>query len=61
VFSAIVFGAMALGQASAFAPDASKAAVSAGHIFQLLDRKPSINSESSDGEKPAEVTYLLRL
>lgn len=54
VFSAIVFGAMAVGQASAFAPDASKAGVSAAAIFKLLDQEPKINWESEDGQKPVK-------
>ncbi|XP_060076812.1 ATP-dependent translocase ABCB1-like [Ylistrum balloti] len=57
VFAAIVFGAMAMGNASAFAPDASKAEVAAGHIFALLDRKPSIDSESDDGVKPNNDSF----
>jgi len=59
VFSAIVFGGMALGQASSFAPDASKAKIAAGHIFALLDRVPAIDSESEDGHCP--VSYLTLL
>ncbi|XP_033762430.1 ATP-dependent translocase ABCB1-like isoform X2 [Pecten maximus] len=56
VFSAIVFGAMAVGQASAFAPDASKAGVSAAAIFKLLDQEPKINWESDVGQKPAKFS-----
>ncbi|XP_063308549.1 ATP-dependent translocase ABCB1-like [Pelobates fuscus] len=52
VFSAIVFGAMALGQTSSFAPDYAKAMVSASHIFSLLERVPLIDSYSNEGEKP---------
>ena len=52
VFSAIVFGGMALGEASSFAPDATKAGISAGHIFDLLDRVPEIDSYSDEGEQP---------
>uniref|UniRef100_A0A8C5WKG4 ATP binding cassette subfamily B member 4 n=1 Tax=Leptobrachium leishanense TaxID=445787 RepID=A0A8C5WKG4_9ANUR len=52
VFSAIVFGAMALGQTSSFAPDYAKAKLSASHIFNLLERVPLIDSYSSAGEKP---------
>ena len=57
VFSAIVFGAMALGQASAFAPDAAKAQLSASVIFNLLDQTPKIDAESEEGEKPSDVSY----
>ncbi|CAH2282375.1 multidrug resistance 1 [Pelobates cultripes] len=52
VFSAIVFGAMALGQTSSFAPDYAKAKMSASHIFSLLERDPLIDSYSSHGEAP---------
>ncbi|XP_076435094.1 ATP-dependent translocase ABCB1-like [Babylonia areolata] len=51
VFGAIVFGAMALGNASAFAPDAGKAQVSAQRIIKLLDSVPSINSQSTEGRR----------
>ena len=57
VFSAIVFGGMALGQASSFAPDASKASQAAGHIFALLDRTPAIDSESEAGEQPVSTCF----
>ncbi|KAM8966761.1 ATP-dependent translocase ABCB1 [Pelodytes ibericus] len=52
VFSAIVFGAMALGQTSSFAPDYAKAKMSASHIFSLLERVPLIDSYSNEGDKP---------
>ncbi|KAK2531311.1 multidrug resistance protein 1 [Columba livia] len=52
VFSAVVFGAMALGQSSSFAPDYAKAKMSAAHLFLLFERVPSIDSYSEDGEKP---------
>ena len=40
---------MALGNASAFAPDAGKAKVSAQRIFKLLDARPTIDSNSTEG------------
>ncbi|XP_064300752.1 ATP-dependent translocase ABCB1 isoform X2 [Phalacrocorax carbo] len=52
VFSAVVFGAMALGQSSSFAPDYTKAKISAAHLFLLFERVPSIDSYSKEGEKP---------
>uniref|UniRef100_A0A8C3PUG0 ATP binding cassette subfamily B member 1 n=1 Tax=Calidris pygmaea TaxID=425635 RepID=A0A8C3PUG0_9CHAR len=52
VFSAVVFGAMALGQSSSFAPDYAKAKISAAHLFLLFERVPSIDSYSEEGEKP---------
>ncbi|XP_023932082.1 multidrug resistance protein 1A isoform X3 [Lingula anatina] len=53
VFSAVVFGAMALGQASSFAPDYNKAKIAASKIFLLFDREPEIDSYSTEGEEPA--------
>ncbi|XP_061324374.1 ATP-dependent translocase ABCB1-like isoform X2 [Pezoporus flaviventris] len=52
VFSAVVFGAMALGQTSSFAPDYAKAKISATHLFLLFERVPLIDSYSEEGEKP---------
>ena len=51
VFSAIVFTAMSVGQATSFAPDYGKAKLAAAKIFWLLDRIPSIDSFSEDGTK----------
>ncbi|XP_072010362.1 ATP-dependent translocase ABCB1 isoform X10 [Engystomops pustulosus] len=53
VFAAIVFGAMALGQSTSFAPDYVKAKVSAAHIFSLLERTPLIDSYNTAGLKPS--------
>ncbi|XP_032926696.1 ATP-dependent translocase ABCB1 [Catharus ustulatus] len=52
VFSAVVFGAMALGQTSSFAPDYAKGKISAAHLFLLFERVPSIDSYSEEGDKP---------
>lgn len=52
VFSAIVFGAMAVGQTSSLAPDYAKAKISASHIIKLLEQKPVIDSYSDEGQKP---------
>ncbi|NXX42983.1 MDR3 protein, partial [Tricholaema leucomelas] len=52
VFSAIVFGAVALGQSTSFTPDYAKAKMSAAHLFLLLERVPAIDSYSEDGEQP---------
>uniref|UniRef100_A0A8B9EFE7 Multidrug resistance protein 1 n=1 Tax=Anser cygnoides TaxID=8845 RepID=A0A8B9EFE7_ANSCY len=52
VFSAIVFGAMALGQSTSLTPNYAKAKMSAAHLFMLFERVPSIDSYSEEGEKP---------
>ncbi|KGL80184.1 Multidrug resistance protein 1, partial [Tinamus guttatus] len=51
VFSSIIFAAMNVGQSASLAPDYGKAKISAQRIFQLLDRKPVIDSYSEEGEK----------
>uniref|UniRef100_A0A8C5LGJ7 ATP-binding cassette, sub-family B member 1A n=1 Tax=Jaculus jaculus TaxID=51337 RepID=A0A8C5LGJ7_JACJA len=52
VFSAIVFGAMAVGQVSSFAPDYAKAKISASHVIMILEKVPEIDSYSTEGLKP---------
>ena len=51
VLFALVFGALAVGQASAFAPNYTKAKLSTYRIFSLLDRKPIIDNYSTDGKE----------
>ncbi|XP_011362437.1 multidrug resistance protein 1 isoform X1 [Pteropus vampyrus] len=51
VFSAIVFGAMAVGQVSSFAPDYAKAKISAAHIIMIIEKVPLIDSDSTEGLK----------
>lgn len=46
---------MAIGNASAFAPDAAKADQSAKQIFKLIDSVPEIDAESTEGEKLDKV------
>ncbi|XP_038962980.1 ATP-dependent translocase ABCB1 isoform X1 [Rattus norvegicus] len=52
VFSAVVFGAMAAGNTSSFAPDYAKAKVSASHIIRIIEKIPEIDSYSTEGLKP---------
>ena len=51
VFFALIFSADAAGQAGAFAPNYTKARLSANRIFLLLDRKPVIDGYSEEGKK----------
>ena len=51
VLFALVFGALAVGQASAFAPNYTKAKLSTYRIFSLLDRTPIIDNYSTDGKE----------
>uniref|UniRef100_A0ABK0L5B8 ATP binding cassette subfamily B member 5 n=1 Tax=Rattus norvegicus TaxID=10116 RepID=A0ABK0L5B8_RAT len=52
VFTAIAYGAMAIGETLVWAPEYSKAKAGAAHLFALLKNKPSIDSCSQNGEKP---------
>ncbi|XP_072365307.1 ATP-dependent translocase ABCB1-like isoform X2 [Scyliorhinus torazame] len=49
VFNAIVYGAVAIGQTSSFAPDYAKAKVAAMNLFALFERVPIIDSYGTDG------------
>ncbi|XP_078091179.1 ATP-dependent translocase ABCB1 [Mustelus asterias] len=60
VFSAIVFGAMALGQTSSFAPDYAKAKMSAAHIRMLLEQVPTIDSYSDAGNVPGSFEGIVK-
>ena len=59
VIGAIAFGAMAVGQASSFAPDYGKAKSSATRIFALLDREPMIDNYCEEGAKPVSNLNVL--
>lgn len=46
---------MAIGNASAFAPDAAKAEQSAKRIFKLIDLVPNIDAQSTEGKRLDKV------
>lgn len=50
-FSAVIFGAQSAGTIFSFAPDMGKAKQAASEIKALFDRKPEIDSWSTEGEK----------
>ncbi|KAF1983472.1 P-loop containing nucleoside triphosphate hydrolase protein [Aulographum hederae CBS 113979] len=50
-FSAIIFGAQSAGTIFSFAPDMGKAKQAAAELQALFDRKPQIDSWSTEGEK----------
>ncbi len=51
VFSSVIFGAQSAGSVFSFAPDMGKAAEASRALKQLFDRKPSIDTWSTDGEE----------
>lgn len=52
VISAVVYGAMAVGEANSFTPNYAKAKMSASHVLMLINRAPAIDNSSEDGDKP---------
>ncbi|KAG7242239.1 hypothetical protein INR49_024285 [Caranx melampygus] len=52
VISAVLYGAMAVGEANSFAPNYAKAKMSASHLMMLLKREPAIDNLSQQGESP---------
>uniref|UniRef100_A0A7N6B0Q5 ATP-binding cassette, sub-family B (MDR/TAP), member 4 n=1 Tax=Anabas testudineus TaxID=64144 RepID=A0A7N6B0Q5_ANATE len=52
VISAVLYGAMALGEANSFAPNYAKAKLSASHLMMLVNREPAIDNLSQQGESP---------
>ncbi|XP_051009908.1 ATP-binding cassette sub-family B member 5 [Acomys russatus] len=52
VFTAIAYGAMAIGETLVWAPEYSKAKAGAAHLLALLKKTPTIDSCSQGGEKP---------
>ncbi|CAO2587737.1 ATP-binding cassette sub-family B member 5 [Lemmus lemmus] len=51
VFTAIAYGAIAIGETLVWTPEYSKAKVGAAHLFALLKKKPTIDGCSQSGEK----------
>ncbi|XP_067304664.1 ATP-binding cassette, sub-family B (MDR/TAP), member 4 [Pseudorasbora parva] len=52
VISAVVYGAMAVGEANSFTPNYAKAKMSASHVLMLINRVPVIDNASENGDKP---------
>ncbi|XP_071385297.1 ATP-dependent translocase ABCB1 [Centroberyx affinis] len=52
VISAVLYGAMAVGEANSFTPNYAKAKISASHLMMLMNRQPAIDNLSQEGEKP---------
>ncbi|KAI9344850.1 multidrug resistance protein 1 variant [Zopfochytrium polystomum] len=49
VFMAVMFGSISAGRIFAFVPDLTKALSSAESILEILERKPDIDSDSTEG------------
>ncbi|KAJ0000403.1 hypothetical protein NQD34_012245 [Periophthalmus magnuspinnatus] len=60
VISALLYGAMALGEANAFAPNYARAKVSAAHLMMLIRREPAIDNLSNEGDTPPQFEGRVR-
>ncbi|XP_004464362.4 ATP-binding cassette sub-family B member 5 [Dasypus novemcinctus] len=52
IFTAIAYGAMAIGETLVLAPEYSKAKSGAANLFTLLEKKPTIDSYNQEGKMP---------
>ncbi|KAM9216801.1 ATP-binding cassette sub-family B member 5 [Dugong dugon] len=52
IFTAVAYGALAIGETLVWTPQYSKAKSGAAHLFDLLEKKPTIDSHSQNGKKP---------
>lgn len=55
ILSAVIFGAMAVGQNSSFAPDYAEGKVSAKRMFKLFDSKTKIDAYDNTGHRPVSI------
>lgn len=58
MISAVVYGAMAVGEANSFTPNYAKAKMSASHVLMLINRVPAIDNASENGDKPVFLSYI---
>lgn len=52
VVSAVLYGAMAVGEANTFAPNYAKAKMAASHLLMLINKQPAIDNLSEEGTCP---------
>ncbi|KAI8796008.1 multidrug resistance protein 3 [Biomphalaria glabrata] len=61
VFFAIAFTGISVGQAASFLPDYTKAQLSAGYIFTMLDIIPKIDIFNTSGTKKENISGEIKL
>lgn len=52
---------MAIGETLALAPEYSRAKSGAAHLFALLEKKPTIDSNSQEGKKLVSIMMFLNV
>lgn len=55
VISAVLYGAMAVGEANTFAPNYAKAKMAASYLMMLINKKPAIDNLSEEGMSPVKT------
>lgn len=55
VVSAVLYGAMAVGEANTFAPNYAKAKMAASYLMMLINKKSSIDNLSEEGMSPVNT------
>jgi ATP-binding cassette subfamily B (MDR/TAP) protein 1 len=60
-FQSTVFGAIQAGNVFAFVPDVSSAKGAGSDIIKLIDSRPEIDAESTEGKVPENVRGQIRL
>lgn len=56
VISAVLYGAMAVGEANSFTPNFAKAKLSAAHLMMLIHKESDIDNLSEKGKSPVRCT-----
>lgn len=56
VISAVLYGAMAVGEANSFTPNFAKAKLSAAHLMMLIRKESAIDNLSEKGQSPVSYT-----
>lgn len=55
VVSAVLYGAMAVGEANTFAPNYAKAKMAASHLLMLINKQSAIDNLSEEGTSPVQT------
>lgn len=58
MISAVLYGAMAVGEANSFAPNYAKAKMAASYLMMLINTKPAIDNLSEEGMCPVKTKSL---
>lgn len=57
----MAFSAVSVGQWTSYLPDYSKAKLSAGLVFNIINMIPKIDSSSKGGIKPVNIFFKIKV